>query len=381
MDLGEFAWSEDPKGTPHVNVVHTECGLNWGGQEYRTLLEHRWLRKNGHESWLLCAAESELYRRATREGDAHVVALSFRRPGRLDVAWRLWRFCRRRRIQIIHCHGSRDASLALLSHIAGVPVIRSRHVTNRIKRGRSYRFGSSHVIASAEAIERLLRGAGVPADRISVVGEGVDLSEYRPDGDSRALRKALGISPETRVVMNVGMLRPDKGQQHLIEATHALVQRRHDVTVVIVGAGTGDGEHERALRGRVDALGLGGRCILTGYRDDVPDLLRLADFVVITSTGTEAQSRIVPQAFATRRTVVATNVGGLTERVRDRETGLVVPPSDVPALITAIEELLDDDALRDRLAANAYAMAQQELGFDRMMERTLDVYRACSRRS
>lgn len=363
-----------------MKVVHTESGLNWGGQEYRTLLEHRWLRRAGHESWLLCDAESELFRRAMREADEHVMAMSFRRPGRLDVAWRLWRFCQRRQIQIVHCHGSRDASLAVLSHIAGVPVIRSRHVTNRIKHGRSYRWGCRHIIATAGAVERLLLGAGVPADRITVVGEGVDLSEYRPDRDSSALRLTLGLSPGTRVVMNFGMLRPDKGQQHLIDAAHELVQRRNDVTVVIVGAGTGDGEHERALRARVAALGLEGRCILTGYRDDVPDLLRLADLVVVASTGTEAQSRIVPQAFATRRTVVATNVGGLTELVRGRETGLVVPPSDVAALSSAICELLEDDALRDRLAANAYAMAQRELGFDRMMERTLDVYRAYSGR-
>ena len=86
-------------------------------------------------------------------GAANLVAVDFRKVWRLDVAAKIWRFCRARRIDIINTHGGRDSSLCLFAFWGGAPLVRSRHITAPIKRNRSYRKSCSHIIAAAAAIK------------------------------------------------------------------------------------------------------------------------------------------------------------------------------------------------------------------------------------
>ncbi|MDA7991396.1 MAG: glycosyltransferase family 4 protein, partial [Gammaproteobacteria bacterium] len=149
-----------------MNILHTECGMNWGGQEYRTLLEHNYLNENHHTSHLACHAGSELFKRAKKMGAANLLAVDFRKVWRLDVAAKIWRFCRARRIDIINSHGGRDSSLCLFAFWSGIPLVRSRHITAPIKRSRSYRKSCSHIIAAAAAIKTQLTALGVAAEKI-----------------------------------------------------------------------------------------------------------------------------------------------------------------------------------------------------------------------
>lgn len=99
---------------------------------------------------------------------------------------------------------------------------------------------------------------------------------------------------------------------------------------------------------------------MTGYRNDVAAFIHLSDAVVVASIGTEAQSRIVPQSFASARTVVTTNVGGLTELVINEMNGLVVPPEDSAAMSTALLRLLEDKNLKHNLETAAYIIGRAQ---------------------
>ena len=347
--------------------------MHWGGQEYRTVLENVWLNGHGHEAWLGCHPESETWRLGGPLG-ARLAPFSFRKRWRMDVALRLLGFCWRRGVDIIHCHGSRDSGLAALAYGCGVPVVRSRHVSGRIRSPRSYTRFASHVIAAAEGIRDALVEGGVAAEGISVVGEGVDLEEFRPGLETAGLRAALGLTPDDAVVLNVGMLRRDKGQLTLLEAFARLRNEFPRLHVLVAGASAGDASVAGEIEERMGALGVGHRFRLLGYRSDVAALLNLATVVAVTSIGTEAQSRVVPQAFACRRAVVATRVGGLAELVHDEETGLLIPHSDPVALADAIRRLLRDAQQREALASAGYALAQRDLSFEGAMAKTLAVY-------
>lgn len=113
---------------------------------------------------------------------------------------------------------------------------------------------------------------------------------------------------------------------------------------------------------------------ITGYRNDIPAFTHLADLIVVASTGTEAQSRVAPQAFSTRKTVVSTNVGGLTEIVKNNYNGLVIPPNNPELMASAILKILNNSELKTNLEKNAYLLAQQELSFDYMMQKTINLY-------
>jgi len=348
--------------------------MEWGGQEYRTVLESNYLNSRGHTSWIACPPRSMMLKRG-RELGAKVVPMKLTRPWRLDVAYELYRFCKKNGVDLINSHGSRDSTLAALSYLMGISLVRSRQITNQIRKILSYKYGCSHVIATAKVIRDELVRKGVAERKISIVGEGVDLEEFSPNLSSDYLRKEFNVEPNERVVINIGMIREDKGQRHYLEGARRLLDEGRHIKFFLIGEGLRDSSLERELRSLVARHGLEKSFIMTGYRDDVAAFIHLSDLVVVASTGTEAQSRIVPQAFATGRTVVSTDVGGLTDLVKDRVNGLVIPPGNPDAITRSVKLLLDDEVLRGKLAKNAYAFALKELSIGVMMDKTVAIYR------
>lgn len=360
----------------HMNILHTECSMNWGGQEYRTLLEHDYLNSNNHKSWIMCHPESALFDRGKRAGSLNIIPMDFSKAYNLGVAFKVHFFCRKNQIDVINTHGSKDSTLSLISFLFGIPLFRSRQITSEIKKGFSYQYLATHIIAAAEAIKRILVAKNVNENKITVIGEGVDLRRYNPDLDSEDVKNEFGVTNSDVVIVNIGMIRSDKGQKHYIEAAQEVLKSHVNTKFFLIGEGAGNRELEHELRGKVELQGLGENVIFTGYRDDVERFIHMADIVVVASTGVEAQSRIVPQAFATRRTVVSTDTGGLTELVNHEENGLVVPAGSSIAISEAIKRLIDDVGLRRKMANKAYEKAVNDLAFDKMMDKTLHLYRS-----
>lgn len=362
-----------------MNVLHTECGLNWGGQEYRTLIEVKWLNAHGHQAWVACDPRSEIFRRG-KEMNISVLPISMRNNADLIGLQALWRFCRRMKIDIIHTHGPKDSWMCFPLRCAGFPIVRSRHTTVAIKPGFQHSFiyhhGCRRVIATAEIIRNtLININGLNPSRVDVVGEGVDLAEYNPSVDGSAFRKEFGIEEGTPLIGNIGMMRGDKGHHFFLDAAFEVLKKYPQARFVMVGEGIGGRRVERELRARIEKAGEQKRIIMTGYQWDIPKVIAALDIVVIASIEVEAQSRIVPQSFASQRAIVATRVGGIPELVVDGQNGLLVPPGNGSFLAGAIQRLIDDSPLRAKIAAAGHQTACERLSLDRMMEETLAVYK------
>jgi glycosyltransferase involved in cell wall biosynthesis len=361
-----------------LNVLHTESGLNWGGQEYRTLIEAQWLNGHGHSAWVACDPRSEIFRRGCERG-APVVSVSMRNNADLSGVQALHRICRREKMDVIHTHGSKDSWMGLTLHWAGYPVVRSRHITVPIKPGFFhsfiYRHGCRRVIATAEIIRKtLIEVNGLDPARVDVVGEGVDFNEYHPFVDGREFRKEFKIPSNSPLIGQIGMMRGDKGHHFFLDAALEVLKDHPEARFVMVGEGVGGRRVERELRARIQEAGEQERVIMTGYRWDIPNVMGALDIVVLASIEVEAQSRVVPQGFACRRAVVATRVGGIPELVEDGESGLLVPPGDGAAIAKAICRLIEEPEFREKIAAGGYRVACRRLSLDRMMEATLAVY-------
>lgn len=357
-----------------MNILHTESGMNWGGQEYRTLLEHNYINQSGMKSWIMCHPKSAFYKKAKEYGCANLVPMNFSTAFNLYASFRILIFCIKNKIDVINSHGSKDSTLCLIAYLYGFPLIRSRQISSKVKKRLSYQYGCTHVIAAAYAIKRILTSVGVDGKRITVIGEGVDLNEFNPNTKSDYLRKEFGIKHSDIVVSNIGMIRSDKGQKYYLEAAQLILRQYNNVKFFLVGEGTGDKKLEKELRGIVQDSCISDRFIMTGYRADVHLFIHLSDIVVVASIGVEAQSRIVPQAFATKRTVVSTDTGGLTELVKNEINGLVVPVKNVKKLSEAIVRLINDKGFRVRLSENGYKLAKSNLSFDEMMRKTINLY-------
>jgi glycosyltransferase involved in cell wall biosynthesis len=361
-----------------MNILHLESSRSWGGQEYRTCLEINWLNAHGHRAWLMCDPESDVLAQA-RALHTEVMAESFQRRFNPAASLRIWRFCRKNEVDLIKAYSSKDHWLAFPAYRMGVPLVRSRCITDPIGSGPRafiYEYGCSLIVADAGVIrDQLIRENGIAPAKIRVVPSAVDLARFSPAVDSAPIRRELGLGPETALVVNIGMIRSDKGQMRLAKAAHLVLREFPETRFVFVGKGAGSGRAEKRLRRAIGDLGLSGRVSMLGYRWDTPEILAAASMVVIASLGTEASPIVLREAFASGRPVIATRVGDVPEVISDGENGLLVPPNDIEGLADAISRLLRDHELARRLGANAYNYAREHFDFEKMIEAKLAIDR------
>ncbi|MBF0267483.1 MAG: glycosyltransferase family 4 protein [Alphaproteobacteria bacterium] len=359
-----------------MRILHTIPGLNWGGMEFRVLEQIAWLNAHGHQAWLATPKGGESFKRASAQG-LPLIDVDFDRPWHLNTIRQMRALIRDLEIEVVDAHVTRDAKVLMLCRDL-VAVVRSRHITQRLKPGAmrslQWRWGADAVIAVADCIAKSMIADGlVDPERTWVVGEWADDFFFTQPSElvRQGLRNEFGIQTNQTVIVCVGMFRPDKGQDILI---NALAHLPDSYIVMMIGAATGEGDdYGQALLTLAREQGVTDRIRWTGYRNDIPNLLGASELVAVPSR-LEAQSRVVPQAFAAGKPVVATKVGGLPELVQDGKTGLLVPPGDPLSLARAIEKLATDTDLANRLAGNAKAFAIAELRMDRQMEATLSIY-------
>jgi glycosyltransferase involved in cell wall biosynthesis len=357
-----------------VNILYVESSRSWGGQEYRTCLEVNWLNAHGHRAWLVCNPGSQVHSKASELG-TRLVTIPLRR--RIDplCSWRLGRFCRQNRIDLLKAYSSKDHWICLPLYLCGIPLSRARCITDPLgSKGRAFVFkhGCSQIVADASVIKRhLVEEHGVDPAKIEVIGSAVDLEKFKPPRDRAKFRREIGVSDDTVLIGNIGMIRPDKGQLVLVEAAPLVLQKRPDVRFVIVGQGTGILKRGINVRNAIDRAGLADRIIMAGYRWDTPDVYAACDMIVIASLRTEASPIVLREAFASGRPVIATKVGDIPEILRDRENGLLIEPGDTQALANAIMEFITDRTLAARCAANGLRHAGKYFSFDAMMEKKL----------
>jgi len=176
------------------------------------------------------------------------------------------------------------------------------------------------------------------------------------------------------VVMLPGRLTRWKGQLVLIEALARL--GRSDIRCVLVGSDQGRTGYRDELETRIQALGIGEMMRLVDHCADMPAAYMLADVVVSASTDPEAFGRVVAEAQAMGRPVVAPRHGAAPEIVRSGETGWLVPPNDPQALASALDQALKLDAgQRDALAYTATEHVRRHFTRDSMCAATIEVYR------
>jgi len=362
-----------------MNIAHFESSLDWGGQELRVVEQSAWLNQHGHPTWVIARPQSAILAQAQARHLPHV-ALPIRGALNLTTLRDLLRFLHTHRITLLDCHSNRDSYYgAYVKWLTRIKVVRSRHVTVPIKtaglRSVVWRYGHHGVVVTAKAIREHLAQQGlVPPEKVLVAPAGVDPQRFHPQIDSQTLRRELGIPPEHRIIANVGMIRPDKGQLYFVQACRQLLAQQQAVTCIQVGAATGQTQayQQQVQAACGDELGRGIRFL--GYHDDIERYLALADVVVVASVATEAQTRLVAQAFLMQKNVVATTTGGLPEMIAHQHTGLLCPPADADALAQAVKTVLDQPRLAKQLAQTAYQHAQQTMTFDYMMAEMVGFY-------
>ena len=223
----------------------------------------------------------------------------------------------------------------------------------------------THYIAVSRALKnRLVEERRISPDRVSIIYNGVELDQYDPNLYApEEARRSLSIRNNYPIIGTIGRLAYQKGFSYFLEAAKRVYLQKKQVRFVIVG----DGNEEDNLRQLADSLGVSHVCTFAGLRFDIAHLLSAFDVFVLSSI-LEGLPRIVIEAMAMKRPVVASDIDGVREQLRHNETGLLVPPADPKALAEAILSILDDQQKAEHLGREARKAA--ELMFD--LKHTLD---------
>jgi len=285
----------------------------------------------------------------------HVVPLpTLRYPGPRVVrsVGALARLARTTNAALIHANGSRAMAYAgLAGRPAGRPVV--WHVRIADSDGpidRALCALATEVIAISRAVAR--RFAWAPT-KVRLIPNGIDLGRFTPRPPSASLRAALGVPPSAPIVASVGRFVEVKGYRYLLEAAAQVARARAGVHWILVG----DGELRGELEAHARSLGLAPQVHFTGWRDDIPDVLALCDVFVLPSLR-EAFGRVLVEAMAMGRPVVATTGGGVPDVVVDGETGLLVDPAASAPLAAAVQTLLENPGRAGHLGAAGRRRAQ-----------------------
>ncbi len=241
------------------------------------------------------------------------------------------------------------------------------------------------VIANSSATAETYAGlpdTGLPDGCVSVIHNGVDLTEYEGAGIANgSLRQELGIAPDKIVVGYTGRVEPRKGIDVLIEAASTVLKQRPEAVFVVVGdaPASAPAGYRAQCEARARNLGIADRFIFAGFRKDVRPALADFDIHCMPSYW-EPFGRSIIEAMAMALPVVACRSGGVPEIVTHNIDGLLVEPGDSDELADALGRLADDEALRRRLGHAAQARVRDRFDVAKLTRRMEEVILAAATR-
>lgn len=351
-------------------ILHIDSAKTWRGGQQQVLYFAKRLR--GYDNIIACPPQSPLAERAKATG-LKVLPVEMHGEWDLLAVYKLKRIIKNNSIKIVHLHSPHGHALGLLAarSAGNCKVVLSRRVDFHIRKNILSRVKYSNVdriMAISERVKQVLVADGLPEEKIDVVYSGVDIERFQ-NVEGHYLISELGLNRDKLIIGNIAALAWHKDQRTLLEAARIVVDEFPQVTFLIVG----EGPLRREIEILIKKFDLEEEVKLFGFRQDIPEILSILHLFVLSSSW-EGLGTSLLDAFASRVPVVATNVGGIPEIVKDRVNGILVPPGNPGALAKAIISLLKNRDLAGQMAKEGFRLVKEKFNVERMVEETRKIY-------
>lgn len=298
----------------------------------------------------------------------------------LPESLRYYRIGRKHRVDLVHLNNILGSQLAgiLAARFLSVPCVAHLRDFEEIHPiTRFYARMIDHHIAISEAIKENLVQLGVSAERISIVHDALDLEEFNAAIDNDYLTREFRLADNQPKFGIFGRVVDWKGIREFLHAARLIVEQIPNAKGFIVG-GPSDGDekyYHEMMQLSMD-LGLEKNIVFTGYRSDVPALMKLMDVVVHASNRPEPFGMVVIEGMAMGKPVIATRAGGPLDIVADEETGYLVAIGDAEALAVKVIALLKNPELRMKMGQRGRERVEEMFNSKMYAEKMQSIYGA-----
>ena len=365
-------------------ILQVLPSLRSGGVERGTIEIARAITQAGGKS-LVASSGGPMASQVGQAGGTHItLALGSKNPFTIWLnAQRLAWIIQKYNVNIIHARSRAPAwSAWLAAKKTGCKFVTTFHGTYGLQNEWKRKYNSimtrgERVIAISHFIaDHILKNYEMDANRLRVIHRGVDLKLFTPLGHSP--QRMIDLMQEWRLpdslplILFPGRFARWKGQDVFVKALAQLPHR--NFFAVLLGDDKGHVSYREEIEKLIVDLGLAGHVRIAGHTHNITEAYMLSKLIVATSVEPEAFGRVVLEAQAIGKPVIATNHGGPQETVIDKETGLLVTPGDVDELSNSIRNVLAmPEDLQKQVEHDAIANAQH-FSLEKMCEKTIAVY-------
>lgn len=343
-----------------INVLHIYQNSKIGGVQQQFLSLLKAYDRDVFNPIFCCLGPGEEISKEIERIDIETVALNRVRYHRFSpgIVRDLYILMKQKNIHIVRTHRYR-ANLygRLAALLSGVPVkIISLHDNYRKDLRLERRIANKillkvtdKIVAVSESIRRdIIKYDGIDSSKILVIPNGIDTERFKPEGNFANIREEFLINKSDIVIGFIGRIVSVKGLEYLIDALLFLKEEFKNIKLLITGEGSLlDSLYEKAKENNVhDSI------IFTGKRRDIPDILSCTDIFVMPSIA-EGLPNALLEAMAMGKPIVATEVGGIPEVIKNGHSGILVPARNPEALATAIKDLITNDQLAAKMGQTA----------------------------
>ncbi len=328
-----------------MNILYTESSPNIGGQELQAIAQMCAMRRLGHTAMLACREHSRISAEARRYG-IPVAHIPFRNSLHPPSVRALRRLIVTFRPEMVVCHSGHDSNIVgitrriLFGGTSRFVIIRQKtYMTQNMKMFSLNHMCDVVVVPSEEMRSRLIHK--MCRQSVVVVPPGMDFAELRKQS-REPLPEHINVWLKKRapapVIVQVGMIRPEKGHDFMLEVLHNLKQKGERFYWLIVGGGCR--EEEARLKAKINYLGMSYCVLMCGLLSPVAPVYRRASLMVMPSRN-EAFGTAIVEATVCGVPVMASRVGGIPSVIHHGYNGTLLPPDDRAAWENALTSFLD----------------------------------------